>query len=136
MSPHDPTSLPSNLPVPQDDGAASHLLGLPLPNIALASTANRIINLQALKNKAVFFFYPRSGVPGRPPPDGWGLVPGARGCTPHSCAYRDLASSSLLSAFPSTASARKPPSTSESLRSARISHSNSSATPTSLSQMR
>jgi len=90
MTLHDPTTLPPDLPVPQDDGAASHLLGMALPDIALASTANRIVHLEGLKGKTVIFFYPRTGVPGRPPPDGWDLIPGARGCTPQSCGYRDL----------------------------------------------
>lgn len=64
----------------------------PLPEISLASTKGRIVTLCKIQRKSVLFFYPRSGVPRRSPPDGWDLVPGARGCTPHSCAYRDLAS--------------------------------------------
>ncbi|MBS0191233.1 MAG: peroxiredoxin [Phycisphaerales bacterium] len=89
---HDPTTLPPDLPVPQDDGAAVHLNGSRLPPLSLISTSGRSQNLAEITGKATLFFYPRSGVPGRPPPDGWDLVPGARGCTPHSCAYRDLAS--------------------------------------------
>ncbi|MBS0186508.1 MAG: peroxiredoxin [Planctomycetes bacterium] len=89
---HDPTTLPSDLPAPQDDGATAHLTGMRLPPLSLISTRGTPQILSEINGKSVLFFYPRSGVPGRPPPDGWDLVPGARGCTPHSCAYRDLAS--------------------------------------------
>ncbi|MBX3379765.1 MAG: peroxiredoxin [Phycisphaeraceae bacterium] len=92
MGVHDPTTLPANLPIPQDDGAAAHLTDSRLPSITLFTSRGTPRNLSEMTGKAVLFFYPRSGVPGRPPPDGWDLVPSARGCTPHSCAYRDLAS--------------------------------------------
>lgn len=94
--PHDPTTLPPDLPVPRDDGAADHLRGARLPSLALPSTLGGTLDLADLaRSPSVVFFYPRSGVPGRPPPrlaDGteWDLVPGMRGCTPQSCGYRDL----------------------------------------------
>jgi peroxiredoxin/ribosomal protein S18 acetylase RimI-like enzyme len=93
---HDPTVLPPNLPVPTDDGAALHLLHSAVPEVDLASTAGGTVDLAAAaRDRAVFFFYPRTGVPGRPPPrlgDGteWDLIPGMRGCTPQSCGFRDL----------------------------------------------
>lgn len=92
MTSHDPSILPPDLPIPRDDGAAAHLSGLRLPPISLITSRGASRNLSEITGKTVLFFYPRSGVPGRLPPDGWDLVPGARGCTPHSCAYRDLAS--------------------------------------------
>lgn len=95
---HDPTRLPPNLPRPIDDGAADHLRGAAVPPIELPSTQGGSLDLAAItRAPAVLFFYPRTGVPGRAPPrlgDGtdWDLVPGMRGCTPQSCAYRDLLS--------------------------------------------
>jgi peroxiredoxin len=92
---NDPTTLPANLPAPVDDGAAAHLVGAAIPSIELPSTLASEINLAQLTSRpAVLFFYPRTGVPGKAPPslaDGtpWDLVPGMRGCTPQSCAYRD-----------------------------------------------
>jgi peroxiredoxin len=93
---HDPTVLPPDLPEPVDDGAADGLLGRSIPALALASTLGGTVDLAAAARKrAVFFLYPRTGVPGRPPPrfaDGtaWDLVPGLRGCTPQACGFRDL----------------------------------------------
>ncbi len=87
---HDPYVLPPNLPVPEDDGACDHLLGMELPDLELPSTLGGPVNLcRAATTTAVFYFYPRTGRPGEPPPDGWDLIPGARGCTPQSCAFRD-----------------------------------------------
>ena len=84
-------ALPPGLPVPQDDGACRHLEGLAMPPLKLDSTAARSVDLQEVsKSTAVFFFYPRTGKPGTPIPPGWDQVPGARGCTPQSCAFRDL----------------------------------------------
>jgi peroxiredoxin len=94
--PHDPTVLPPDLPVPADDGAADGLLGRSVPALVLPSTLGGTVELaEAAREQAVFFFYPRTGVPGRPPPrfaDGteWDLVPGLRGCTPQYCGFRDL----------------------------------------------
>jgi peroxiredoxin len=86
---HDPTVLPENLPVPQDDGAARHLRGMKLPDVALPATDGREINLSKLKGRTVVYFYPRTGLPGKAMPDGWDAIPGARGCTPQSCGFRD-----------------------------------------------
>lgn len=86
---HNPLELPKDLPVPVDDGAARHLAGLRLPDIALPATDGREVKLSALRGRTVVYAYPRTGEPGKPPPDGWDTVPGARGCTPQSCAFRD-----------------------------------------------
>ncbi len=82
-------SLPENLPVPVDDGACDHLPGTPLPNLALNSTIADRINLAAVSGKSVIYCYPMTGVPGVALPDGWDNIPGARGCTPQSLAYKD-----------------------------------------------
>ena len=79
----------SLLPVPTDDGAARHLAGAKWPNVALESTSGEQIDLSALKGCSVVFAYPRTGRPGMENPPGWDLIPGARGCTPQSCAFRD-----------------------------------------------
>ncbi|HLW61750.1 MAG TPA: peroxiredoxin [bacterium] len=81
--------LPPNLPVPKDDGACDHLTGMPLPSVPLASTAGRAVDLAALPGTTVVYAYPRTGHPGVPSPAGWDAIPGARGCTPQSCAFRD-----------------------------------------------
>src|SRR3569623_15678 len=83
------TSLPDDLPVPEDDGACVHLPGKRLPELALPSTSDRQVNLSALPGKTVIYFYPMTGRPGDPLPAGWDAIPGARGCTPQSCAFRD-----------------------------------------------
>jgi peroxiredoxin len=81
--------LPPDLPVPVDDGAASHLTGLALPNITLDATDGTQVNLSMLAGRTVVYVYPRTGEPGKPSPDGWDAIPGARGCTPQSCGFRD-----------------------------------------------
>ena len=81
--------LPANLPKPQDDGQANHLVGLHLPNIELPSTNGEIINVSLLKNWVVLYCYPMTGQPDVPLPKGWDEISGARGCTPQSCSYRD-----------------------------------------------
>jgi peroxiredoxin len=86
---HDPSFLPPDIPVPQDDGAARHLAGMKLPNIALAATSGPAVNLSKLKGRTVVYIYPRTGVPGIDAPPGWDDIPGARGCTPQSCGFRD-----------------------------------------------
>ncbi len=84
------TSLPANLPVPVDDGAAGHLEGSTVPAVSLPSTLGGELDLaQAAQERLVVYVYPRTGTPGEPSPDGWDDIPGARGCTPQSCAFRD-----------------------------------------------
>jgi peroxiredoxin len=85
-------ALPPDLPVPVDDGAADHLPGMRLPALALRSTGGGSLDLGATAERAgtlVLYVYPRTGTPGQPSPDGWDAIPGARGCTPQSCAFRD-----------------------------------------------
>jgi peroxiredoxin len=86
---HDPNVLPADLPVPRDDGAARHLTGRKLPALALAATDGSRVDLSKLRGRTVVYIYPRTGVPGQASPDGWDQIPGARGCTPQSCAFRD-----------------------------------------------
>src|SRR5258706_1765709 len=85
---HDPTILPDNLPEPKDDGAAKHLFGLRLPEIALSATNGDAVNLSRLAGRTVVYVYPRTGRPGQALPTGWNAIPGARGCTPQSCGFR------------------------------------------------
>jgi peroxiredoxin len=83
-------TLPADLPVPQDDGAADHLRGAAVPAIALAATDGGVVDLASLaETPAVLFFYPRTGEAGRSAGPAWDAIPGARGCTPQSCAFRD-----------------------------------------------
>ena len=83
--------LPSDLPVPKDDGAADHLRGAPIPALRLPATEGDDVDLAAAAaGTLVLYVYPRTGVPGRPMPEGWDEIPGARGCTPQNCAFRDL----------------------------------------------
>ena len=86
---HDPGRLPTGLPVPQDDGAARHLTGTKLPSMALTATNDSQTDLSALEGRTVVYIFPRTGRPGEDPPDGWDAIPGARGCTPQSCSFRD-----------------------------------------------
>jgi peroxiredoxin len=82
--------LPPNLPRPTDDGGARHLKGMALPDIALPSTANRMINLSKVDApRTVIYCYPMTGRPDRQLPAGWDDIPGARGCTPETCGFRD-----------------------------------------------
>lgn len=81
--------LPSDLPIPQDDGAAKHLVGTRLPNISLHATTGKQFNLGELKGRLVIYCYPMTGQPNVALPDGWDQIPGARGCTPQSCSFRD-----------------------------------------------
>jgi peroxiredoxin len=84
------TDVPSDLPRPVDDGACAHLAGVAMPPVRLPSTAGRLVDLGALSApRTVIYCYPRTGRPGQPLPDGWDAIPGARGCTPQSCAFRD-----------------------------------------------
>jgi peroxiredoxin len=86
---HNPTFLPPDIPVPQDDGAARHLAGMRLPDLMLPATDGTAVNLSKLKGRTVVYVYPRTGVPGQALPEGWDEIPGARGCTPQSCSFRD-----------------------------------------------
>jgi peroxiredoxin len=82
---HDPYALPAGLPPPDDDGAADHLVGLALPDLTLESSQGPL----NVRDAGVLYVYPRTGTPGVDPPPGWDETPGARGCTPQSCAFRD-----------------------------------------------
>jgi peroxiredoxin len=86
---HDPNVLPADLPVPQDDGAARHLTGMRLPSLPLEATDGSQVDLSKFPGRTVVYIYPRTGVPGRSMPEGWNEIPGARGCTPQSCGFRD-----------------------------------------------
>jgi len=86
---HNPLILPDNLPVPQDDGAARHLQGARIPDVVLAATNATAVNLSKLAGRNVVYVYPRTGRPGQDLPTGWDGIPGARGCTPQSCSFRD-----------------------------------------------
>jgi peroxiredoxin len=82
--------LPDDLPVPHDDGAAAHLPGLPAPRVTLRSTSGPDIALDGLgAGRTILYVYPRTGQPGVALPDGWDDIPGARGCTPEACGFRD-----------------------------------------------
>jgi peroxiredoxin len=85
----DPFPLPSDLPVPVDDGAASHLPSMALPDVVLAATDGSDVSLARLAGRWVIYVYPMTGRPGVALPEGWDGIPGARGCTPQSCAFRD-----------------------------------------------
>jgi peroxiredoxin len=83
--------LPPNLPAPVDDGGCDHLPGAQVPSVRLPSTAGRWVDLAEIAERpAVLFFYPRTGEPGRAAGPEWDAIPGARGCTPQSCGFRDL----------------------------------------------
>ncbi|MBI1926071.1 peroxiredoxin [Candidatus Poribacteria bacterium] len=87
--PHKNYEVPDDLPVPIDDGACDHLLGMQLPSVPLLSTAGRIVDLARIPSRIVVYCYPRTSRPDTEPPKGWNKIPGARGCTPQSCAFRD-----------------------------------------------
>jgi peroxiredoxin len=79
----------SKIPAPIDDGAARHLKGMRVPGIALAATDGTTVDLSRLRGRTVVYAYPRTGQPGVDSPDGWDMIPGARGCTPQACSFRD-----------------------------------------------
>lgn len=86
----DYSQLPRDLPVPEDDGATDHLREMSLPPVSLSSTAGRTVALDALgAGRTVIYIYPLTGRPGVELPAGWDSIPGARGCTPESCGFRD-----------------------------------------------
>lgn len=83
------TALPGGLPAPLDDGSCAHLAGLALPPLPLPATDGSWVDLTALAGRTVVYLYPRTGRPDEAMPTDWDLIPGARGCTPQSCAFRD-----------------------------------------------
>ena len=83
------TELPQGLPVPVDDGACNHLKDAVLPHIQMESTQGRLVDVGAITGWLVLYCYPMTGRPSVPLPTGWDEIPGARGCTPQSCAFRD-----------------------------------------------
>jgi peroxiredoxin len=91
MSVHDPYVLPPGLPVPEDDGGADHLPGLEIPNLVLPSSLGPADLAELSAGRFVLYVYPRTGTPGQPMLPGWDEIPGARGCTPQSCGFRDHA---------------------------------------------
>jgi peroxiredoxin len=83
-------TLPPDLPVPEDDGACNHLADLAIPPVILPSTSGREVSLlEESAVRTIIYCYPRSGAPDRDPPSSWNAIPGARGCTPQSCAFRN-----------------------------------------------
>ncbi|MDP9412288.1 MAG: peroxiredoxin [Actinomycetota bacterium] len=90
MSPaENPYEIPEGIPAPVDDGACDHLPGIRLPSVPLRSTAGGLVDLSALAGTTVVYCYPLTGRPGLALPERWDEIPGARGCTPQSCAFRD-----------------------------------------------
>lgn len=83
------TELPKDLPVPTDDGGCDHLLGMIMPSIGLVATNGMMVNLVEQNGYVVVYCYPMTGRPDRDLPAGWDQIPGARGCTPQSCAFKD-----------------------------------------------
>lgn len=83
------TELPSDLPEPVDDGACDHLPGTTLPDLTLPCTSGKTINFQDIEARTVIYIYPMTGRPDVALPDDWDEIPGARGCTPQSCEFRD-----------------------------------------------
>lgn len=79
----------SLIPAPADDGKADHLVGMSLPDVTLPATKGAAVTLSQLRGLSVFYIYPMTGRPDRDLPDGWDQIPGARGCTPQSCSFRD-----------------------------------------------
>src|SRR6266508_2416125 len=88
---HGVYTLPPDLPVPENDGAADHLLGTMLPQLTLDSSQGTVSLRELSQERLVLYIYPRTGRHGRPSPAGWDEIPGARGCTPQTCAFRDHA---------------------------------------------
>ena len=88
---HDVYTLPPDLPAPVDDGAADHMLGTMLPQLTLESSQGPVSLRELSRERLVLYVYPRTGRPGHSPGETWDAIPGARGCTPQSCAFRDHA---------------------------------------------
>jgi peroxiredoxin len=89
MAAHDIHTVPPDLPAPENDGAADHLPGMRIPALALPSTKGGQVSLAELPGRTVLFGYPRTGRPDGELPPGWNAIPGARGCTPEVCGFRD-----------------------------------------------
>ena len=83
------SELPADLPVPIDDGACDHLVGRAVPALSLVATTGPAVDLSQRPGRVVVYAYPRTGEPDRPPGPDWDAIPGARGCTPEACAFRD-----------------------------------------------
>jgi peroxiredoxin len=83
------TTFPSDLPVPKDDGACSHLMGSNMPSVTLFDTSGQTVDVASLSGLTIVFCYPRTGAPGESITDDWNAIPGARGCTPQACSFRD-----------------------------------------------
>jgi peroxiredoxin len=81
----------TQIPAPEDDSAAKHLTDMKLPSLFLQATNGEHVDLSRLRGRSVIYAYPMTGRPDVALPDGWDMIPGARGCTPQSCAFRDLA---------------------------------------------
>ncbi|MEL7462136.1 MAG: peroxiredoxin [Pseudomonadota bacterium] len=79
----------STIPAPKDDGGADHLKGMSLPSVSLGSTGGGTVDLATLSGLTIVYIYPKTGQPGTDMPDGWDMIPGARGCTPQTCSFRD-----------------------------------------------
>ncbi len=79
----------SAIPAPKDDGATDHLVGAVLPSVSLTATDGAAYDLSTLSGTTVLYVYPKTGQPGQDMPEGWDMIPGARGCTPQSCSFRD-----------------------------------------------
>jgi peroxiredoxin len=88
---HDPTVLPAGLPAPVDDGAADHLAGMPMADVVLPSSMGDVALADLAADRLVLYVYPQTGPPDKPIRPGWDELPGARGCTPQSCGFRDHA---------------------------------------------
>jgi peroxiredoxin len=88
---HNPNVLPPDIPAPIDDGAARHLKGMRVADVALPATDGARVDLSKLDGRTILYIYPRTGRPGQALPTGWDGIPGARGCTPQSCGFRDHA---------------------------------------------
>jgi peroxiredoxin len=86
---HNPLELPANLPVPVDDGAARHLVAMAWPDVRLPASDGALVNLAGGRGRTIVYAFPRTGQPGKALPTGWDAIPGARGCTPQSCGFRD-----------------------------------------------
>jgi peroxiredoxin len=79
----------STIPAPQNDGAARHLLGVRVASVPLRAITGELVDLSSLQGRIIVYAYPRTGKPGVANPDGWDVIPGARGCTPQTCSFRD-----------------------------------------------